>query len=362
MPECNSAGLAMMPGKPMDALDQIPEIDNLLILENDIFRRAHSDFLERLLQKSKNVIAIDCIQSSTASHAHIVLPAASFAEARGTLVNNEGRAQRFYNALVGEEPITESWKWLDALQQLSGRGEAAAHFDRLTQLLVDELPAFAKLIDITPTAGAHRQACRVPRQTDRFSGRTANKAHIAVSETAPIADDDSPLAFSMEGCKENTDPSLIPFYWVPNWNSVQAFYKYIPEANGPLKYGDPGVKLRLIPGTDVTDLKPLSHPDPEKWKWYMVPVLSIFGSEELSTLAPAIAERMQSPCVFMNSFDAESASFSEGDLLEISTPDTHINLPLRLDDTMAQGCAGILFASPGMPFMDFPLRAEMKKA
>ena len=43
---------------------------------------------------------IDHLLHETARNAEIVLPAGTFAEADGTLVNNEGRAQRFFQLFV----------------------------------------------------------------------------------------------------------------------------------------------------------------------------------------------------------------------------------------------------------------------
>ena len=41
----------------------------------------------------------------------MVLPAGTFAETDGTLVNNEGRAQRFFQVFVPQGDIQESWRW-----------------------------------------------------------------------------------------------------------------------------------------------------------------------------------------------------------------------------------------------------------
>jgi NADH-quinone oxidoreductase subunit G len=77
----------------------------------------------------------------------------------------------------------------------------------------------------------------------RYSGRTAMNAHLAVSETGVSKDPDSPLAFSMEGIQESPPSSLVPFYWTPGWNSVQALYNYLDETNGSMKGGNPGIRL-----------------------------------------------------------------------------------------------------------------------
>jgi NADH-quinone oxidoreductase subunit G len=47
----------------------------------------------------------------------------------------------------------------------------------------------------------------------------------------------------MEGQPDNPPSSLVPFYWTPGWNSVQALNNYLDEPNGSMKGGDPGIRL-----------------------------------------------------------------------------------------------------------------------
>ncbi len=69
-------------------------------------------------------------------------------------------------------------------------------------------------------------------------------ANIAVAESKISQDPDSPLAFSMEGQPEDPPSSLVPFYWTPGWNSVQAMYiNYLEEPDAAMKGGDPGIRL-----------------------------------------------------------------------------------------------------------------------
>ena len=58
---------------------------------------------------------MDSLNNKTTEKANVLIPAATFAEADGTLVNNEGRAQHFYQVYVPSgNYIKESWKWLTA--------------------------------------------------------------------------------------------------------------------------------------------------------------------------------------------------------------------------------------------------------
>src|SRR5690606_34359997 len=81
----------------------------------------------------------------------------------------------------------------------------------------------------------------------RYSGRTAMYADRSVHEPKPPPDPDSPLSFSMEGQRTGTPPALIPIEWAPGWNSVQSLHRFQEEVAGPLRGGNPGVRL-IEPG------------------------------------------------------------------------------------------------------------------
>ena len=124
VPECNSLGVALMgKGSVNDAFKEMHDgtADTVIILENDLYRRAERCQAEIFLKKARNVIAIDHTMTETTAMADIVLPAAAFAEADGTLVNNEGRAQRFFRVFVPDRGIQESWQWLRDILTAAGR-------------------------------------------------------------------------------------------------------------------------------------------------------------------------------------------------------------------------------------------------
>ena len=60
-------------------------------------------------------------------------------------------------------------------------------------------------------------------------------ANISVHEPKPPDDPDSPLSFSMEGNPDQPPSALLPFFWTPGWNSIQAVNKFQAEIGGPLR-------------------------------------------------------------------------------------------------------------------------------
>jgi NADH-quinone oxidoreductase subunit G len=98
-PECNSVGAALMGGNPLsDAFEAVRDgrADTVIVLENDLYRRAPAAEVAAFLKPAKHVIVLDHLTNLTAAQSELVLPAGTFAESDGTFVSSEGRAQRFF--------------------------------------------------------------------------------------------------------------------------------------------------------------------------------------------------------------------------------------------------------------------------
>ncbi|MGA2406768.1 MAG: NADH-quinone oxidoreductase subunit NuoG [Bacteroidales bacterium] len=368
LPECNSMGLALIPGKSLDeavSLSTDEEIDTLVILENDLYRRASEESVSTLLERSSQIIVLDHLINKTTQHADISLPVATFAESEGTIVNNEGRAQRFYKALLNKDQVKESWQWLAELIKIKDKNLSVswARFDDIVLSLVNELPVFSKLCEYMPDADFRMLNAKIPRQTIRFSGRTAMNANIEVSESGISQDNGSPMAFSMEGQQESPPSSLVPFYWTPGWNSVQAMYYYLNEPNGQMKGGDPGIRL-IEPnegGAGSYFKIKIQTIEAPKDEWLIIPVYQIFGSEELSSAGSSITRRIQEPFVYMNQKDAQIFDTEGGDLIQLEISESKLNIRVKIENSLRQGIAGLSVNLPGMQFIDLPGRGKFYK-
>lgn len=247
VPECNSMGLALMAPEDLNAAFQMIKEDRastVIVLENDLYRRAGKDDVNALFRHARQVIAIDHSDTATTAKADMVFPAATFAESAGTYVNNEGRAQRFYAVFAPARPIRESWRWIKAIPPSAGCGwkKSRECINDLAAGLGRVLPVFESLKELESQSRVP-SGMKIPRQSHRYSGRTAILADIDVHEVAPPEDPDSVLAYSMEGLDGPPPAGLITRYRAPGWNSVQALNKFQQEIGGPLRGGDPGVRL-----------------------------------------------------------------------------------------------------------------------
>ena len=176
-PECNSVGLAMMgaAGGIESALKAVQDggADAVIVLENDLYRRADAATVDALLRAARHVIVLDHLAHATAAQAEMVLPAATFAESEGTLVNNEGRAQRFFKVFEpGPRAVRESWRWLRDIGRASGFAE---------------FTPWRNLDDVTGGAGARaaRASARSRRSRRRpASARSARRFRASRTATA----------------------------------------------------------------------------------------------------------------------------------------------------------------------------------
>jgi NADH-quinone oxidoreductase subunit G len=229
--------------------------------------------------------------------------------------------------------------------------------------LVKELPLFSKMLEYMPDADLRMLNAKIPRQTMRYSGRTAMNAQLAVSEPGVSQDPDSPLAFSMEGRQEFPPSFLVPFYWTPGWNSVQAMYDYLDEPNGSMKGGDPGVRL-IEPGEGHNNsyftIKPQQF-EYKRGEWLIVPVYQIFGSDELSSASSSIAQRIQEPFLYLNQEDAELMSIRDGELIQLDVPGNELKINVKIEISIQQGLAALSVNLSGMQFIDLPCPGKLHK-
>lgn len=361
-PECNTLGLGLLGGKPLEELAETLEKKSggtLIIVENDIYRQAGHGLADRILKAAQHVIVIDHLANATTAVAGAVMPAATFAEGSGTFVSSGGRAQRHYRVFDPGGDIRESWRWLKDIMDTTGYPNAASwkNLDDVTTAMGEAIPALKSLRDGFPGANFRISGQKIPRQPHRYSGRTAITAQVNIHEPKPPDDPDSALAFSMEGFPGEPAPDLIPRFWAPGWNSVQSVNKFQTMVGGPLRGGNPG--LRILDADDVIRHYyykgvPPSFRMPRSGTVLAVPVYCVFGSEELSARAPGIAELTPIPYLSLNPADAQLYRPNDEQALAISISGRDLHLPVRIDPSLPQGVAGIPVGLPGISGIMLP--------
>ncbi len=361
-PECNTLGAGLLGGGTLEEAERALSeggAELVIILENDLYRRADHVFVDKLLGAAKQVILIDHTLNRTASHADYFLPAATFAEGDGTLVNSEGRGQRCIQVFMPTGDVQESWRWLRDLGAAAGKWPQT-EWENIDVIVADIAAAFPMLKgvrDAAPLASFRIAGFKIPRQSHRYSGRTAMRAKMDVSEPGIPTDPDSPLTFSMEGFAGPAPASLASFFWAPGWNSVQSINKFQEEIGGALMGGDPGVRLiapELEPGRAEY---PGAIPEafaPRPGKWMVVPMYHIHGSDEMSMLSAAVAERAPAPHIALSPEDAQLLGLGEGEMAELNIDGEILVLQVAVHAALPKGVAGLPAGLPGMEPVEIP--------
>ncbi|KMQ72957.1 NADH-quinone oxidoreductase subunit NuoG [Marinobacter subterrani] len=350
--EVNSTGLSLMGGQPLDwALAQLSggEADAVVILENDLYQRLPDNQVDAALDRAEVRVVLDHQRTRTLAQANFSLPAASFAEADGTLVSLEGRAQRFFQVfdpayMRPEARIHESWRWLHALsarKNTSGSGDIT--LDQVTGACAGACPELAAIVGAAPDAGYRVEGLRLAREPHRYSGRTSMRANQNVSEPRAPQDPDTAFAFSMEGYSGYQEPrQQVPFAWAPGWNSPQAWNKFTDEVGGHLRGGDPGVRL-LAPRPGqyhyATAIPHAFRPGGDDCQAVVLPRL--FGGDETSARAEQIRQRMERPVLLLSQADATPLGAELGGLVTVTGEHACVSLPACVQTDWPAGLVGL---------------------
>ncbi|MFW2075409.1 NADH-quinone oxidoreductase subunit NuoG [Acinetobacter gerneri] len=347
VPEVNSMGLALFGGLSLEqAFAQ--DYDSVVIIENDLFRRLPSTQVNAALAKAKTVIVLDHSETETVKVADVVLSAASFAEGDGTVVSQEGRAQRFYQVYdpsyyKPEYAIKESWRWLHAIETgVKGKAISWTLLDDVIESVVKNVPVLEAIQDVAPDAGYRVQGLKIAREPRRYSGRTAMRAPISVHEPKQPVDVDSALTFSMEGyVGPQKASSLVPFAWAPGWNSPQSWNKYQDEVGGHLIGGDSGIRLfdRLAKRPARSYVAPTAVvANPESFR--LVPMHHIFASGEFTVKTPAMESRIPEAAFALGEQDATRLNVQDGQTITVKSGETSIRLPVQVIEYLPAGYIG----------------------
>ena len=347
VPEVNSMGLALFGGQSLEqAFAQ--DYDTVVIVENDLFRRLPAPQVKAALAKAQTVIVLDHSETETVKQADIVLSAASFAEGDGTVVSQEGRAQRFYQVYdpsyyKPEYAIKESWRWLHAIETgLNGKVINWTLLDDVIESVVKNVPVLEAIQDVAPDAGYRVHGLKIAREPRRYSGRTALRAPISVHEPKQPVDVDSALTFSMEGyVGPQKASSLVPFAWAPGWNSPQSWNKYQDEVGGHLKGGDSGIRLfdRLPKRPARSFVAPAAITvNPESFR--LVPMHHIFASGEFTIKTPAMQSRIPEATFALGEQDATRLNLKDGERISLQAGETTVSLPVQVIEYLPTGYIG----------------------
>lgn len=370
--EVNSLGLVQVANSNKNLSSLSKEINNnskklpvtLIILETDLYRKLLKSVADYILDASDQVIHIDSLHNTTSASSDLLLPAAATAESEGTLVNNNGLAQRHYAVYEGAGYIQESWRWLsnaamDCIAKIKPEEASKAlleqanwqHVSEIWPRLTQKFPKLQVIEELGPDHEYRINGLKVARQSHRNSGRTAVNARQKVAEQLPIQDPDAPMSFTMEGIQSTEDTSLQANIWSPGWNSNQAIHKFQNSINASRNEISTGKFLQRSVSNlsdwsfDKDNNINLEHEREDKLnepvkKFYLHPLYRMFGSGELSAKASAIESIITMSFIQMNPYDAQTLGLNADDELEISINKSAYRVRLTVSPFMPKGNVG----------------------
>lgn len=364
LPEVNSMGLALLLDDQTLTIEQAlqkPRMSSAIILQNDLFHHADAQKVDEFLKNIPTVIALSQVENRTTAAADMVFPARSFAETEGTVVNNEGRAQRFFEVFSSTNPaLKDNWRTLCNLARALTAPSAASQsstaltqlaalhtFDDVVALVAEHKAVFRSWPEVAPNALFRIAGMKIPRQPHRYSGRTSLYADVAVSEKKQPLDTDSPLSFSMEGAPIHQPASTNALIWSPGWNSNEAINKFQSEIGGALLGGDPGIRLLdgktaeqgTTHGADTaTHQNTLAPVGIDAGQALLAVSQSrLFDGCELSMLSSALALRANPRVAMLDSSTAARHNVADGEHIDIVVGNHSVRLPIRIQPNMPAG-------------------------
>ncbi|WP_041063490.1 NADH-quinone oxidoreductase subunit NuoG [Candidatus Tachikawaea gelatinosa] len=372
VPEVNSIGVGLIEGNPLEKIhNQLKEEHNnvIIILENDICRSLSKNKRDLIFKKNNKIIVLDHQLTKTTKKAKLLLSSTSFVESDGTLINYEGRAQRFFKTYDhnyynnNDTILFESWRWINYISmKINNKSVQWKNLDDIIKCIEKSVVNLKGIKKASPKSTFRIHGQKIARLTNRSSGRTAINAKNNVHETRQPQDKDTIFTFSMEG---NSQPnhlnSEIPFVWSPGWNSVQALNKFQKEVGRQLLAGNPGHLLfRFIKNNSLKwfDHIPSTFIKNEN-SWIVVPYYQLFGSEELSQLSKDFQKRIPTAQITMNPMDVYNLGLDKGGNFAFLYDEEKWIFPISFSKILNPGQVGLPIGMSGVPI--FLLGANIKQ-
>ncbi|QCI17566.1 NADH-quinone oxidoreductase subunit NuoG [Buchnera aphidicola (Acyrthosiphon lactucae)] len=357
---CNSLGAELLGGMSIESvLDAFKQkkADAVIFMEYDLYRFISQDDCDCFLKNKKNIITIDHQYTETYKKSGLSLPSTSFTESSGTLVNFEGRAQRFFqvydpNFYNQNNCLFDSWKWLHCIQSKVNNTQVCwFNLDDVINSYSKKYSVLKKLKirELSSTFRINGQ--KIARSPIRSSGRTSLRADIDIHEPCQPEDTNSMFAFSMEGYNQpNASISHIPFAWFPGWNSPQAWNKFQIEIGKNLISGNSGIHIFKTNEIKVDMYSNVIFKDliEEKY-WNIIPYYHLFGNEELTQYSSIIQENIPLEYALISLSDSIALGLKKDSIVEFNCLNKDYRLAIQLSKHLSEKQIGLPIGRKGFP-------------
>jgi len=136
--------LGVATGKRQELVDAVSTgtVTGLLVLGEDA---TDCGLSKDQLSKLETLVAMNILPDATTAAAHVVLPSASWAEKRGSMINLRGRIQRLNRAINSPGQARDDWEILEDLIRECGGSNGIAQLTDLFKQMAADTPALSGL-------------------------------------------------------------------------------------------------------------------------------------------------------------------------------------------------------------------------
>lgn len=354
----NTLGLGLIGGISIDEVFQRlikKQADAIIFMEYDLYRYLAKCDCDILLKNKNNILSIDHQYTETYKNSTLAFPCVNFSESSGTVINFEGRAQRFFQVydplfIDNKNCLYESWKWLHLIKcKFLNKEISWFNLDDVIYAYSNKYPIFKKIKKSLPNANFRINNLKIARSPNRYSGRTAVRSHVNIHENSQPKDINTMFSFSMEGFNQpNKNFSYIPFAWFPGWNSPQAWNKFQIEVGKELIAGDSGVHL-FKDNKKIKDIYLNFKSNIKKKYWYIIPYYHIFGNEELTQYSSIIQDNIVIPYVLINRLEALEMGLKKDSIIEFDCLNKNFRFNIKLSKNLNRKQIGLPIGRKGFP-------------
>jgi NADH-quinone oxidoreductase subunit G len=121
------------------------QIKALLVLHEDLTAEAEAGWDAATLQKLDLLVTVGLLKNATTDRADFILPGASFAEKRGSMINAGGRLQRLNRAIPSPGQALDDWQILLRLKEALGGGNGLHTIEEVFKAMAAKIPTFTGL-------------------------------------------------------------------------------------------------------------------------------------------------------------------------------------------------------------------------
>ncbi|MGD6858532.1 MAG: NADH-quinone oxidoreductase subunit NuoG [Enterobacteriaceae bacterium] len=298
LPSVNSMGLSIINKKNLvEILKKKKKIDCAIILENNLYQHYSNETIIKIFNKIKNIIILDNHISKMKYVSKLFIPSTNFMESDGTVINYEGRAQRFFKNYDLHKYnknflIFESWKWINFIKNFIKKNIIKGTCIReVIKKFLEDFKEFKKILNLF-----HESNFKKFIKKKICNGKICNICNLNLEKNYV-----NNIFYSSKIKSKNFKfyDKNISYLWYPEFNSSNAWIKYKNKIGNDLNFGSPGVKIIDNFCSNKNNFYKIKYnninENSKEISWYISPHWEMFGINYISNYS-----RILNKCLKIN--------------------------------------------------------------